>query len=1793
MRITLALLTFILLVSCNRNTVRLDKTNAKGEVPLLGNLTFRFSASLAGDSMLNQWDSTQYISFKPAIAGRFRWEQPDMLVFSPSKPLPPATNFTAEIKTEILRGSKFGRIGNADRISFFTPELRLDDVNAAWVLQDEQSHLAVPQLDIYFNYPVSPAALKDKLSLTVDGKPVNYNLQTLSDDNRITIRLQNVPVQDKDLDAAIVVAKGLVPKGGTNPAKQDIKTSYRIPSPFNLVINDISAEHDGLNGTVSVKTSQQVVMQDIASMIRIEPAVKYSIDATDDGFVIRSDRFNADKTYQLTIEKGLKGKVGGVLQEEYDNNIAFGELEPSLKFATGKSVYLSGKGNRMIEMRIVNVPKIKVIISKIYESNLLTAQRYGYYPKESRSETDNENYYDDYNGDDLTMGDVIYEKEIDTRSLPQAGNSRLFQFNVEDRLPDFKGIYHIKVRSAKDYWVSDSRFISVSDMGLIAKEGQDKLFVFANSIKTADPLEGVNIIAYGGNNQVLGMGATNKDGVAEIAYTRKEFAGFRPAMVIAKTENDFNYLPFSNTRVNTSRFETGGKQGNSTGLDAFIYAERDIYRPGEKVNFSVIVRNREWHSPGEIPLKLKFLLPNGKELKTFRKTLNEEGSLEGNVDISSAAITGSYTLEVYTSNDVLLGNKNFSIEEFVPDRIKVTAKLDQSSLQPGGSAKLSINAVNFFGPPAANRNYETEIQVRSKYFNPKKYSRYNFGIQNQGLSLDKVLRQGKTDDQGNAVETYEVPEMFRNSGLLQANFYTTVFDETGRPVSRMVPADIFTQPVFFGVAEDGYSYYPLNQPVKFAVIALDKNEQVLNGAKAVIKMIKHEYRTVLSKSGSYFRYESQEIDKLLSEQTVTISGENTSYSFVPRSPGDYELRISIPGGTGYVGRKFYSYGAWGSDDNSFEVNTEGNVDIETDRKTYQSGETAKILFKAPFDGKMLVTTENDKVVSYQYVNVEKRTASIDLKITNGQLPNVFITATLFKPHTISDIPLTVAHGYQNIKVEEKSRIEKVEIIAAKTSRSKTMQQVTVKAAPGSFVTLAAVDNGVLQVTDFKTPDPYNYFYASRALQVNAYDLYPYLFPELRTRLSSTGGDAESDMQKRVNPMPSKRIQIVSYWSGIAKANGDGQVKFNFNVPQFSGQIRLMAVAYKNNMFGSAEAATTIADPIVLSTALPRFLSPGDTIAVPVTITNTTDKKGEATAVIRSSGPIKILGNAQQQLSIAANSEAKALFNVVAASAVDTGKVVIDVQGFGEKFSEETPIGVRPASPLQVMSGSGAVTGKTTINIPVSDFMQGSVKYKLVLSRSPLLESGKQLQYLIQYPYGCTEQVISSAFPQLYYSDLADQLAVDERSRSNANENVQEAIRKIKLRQLYNGAVTLWDGEGTENWWSTIYAAHFLIEAQKAGFDVDNSLLSGLLNYINGKLRNKQTIVYYYNRDQKKKIAPKEVAYSLYVLALASRANVPAMNYYKANPEFLSLDSKYLLSVSYAISGDKKRFGEILPSAFTGEVSVAQTGGSFYSPIRDEAIALSALADVDPGNAQIPVMARHVAEQLKQRSWYSTQESAFGLLALGKVARTAGRSDVTAAIKVNGKQVAVFDGKDLSLNTKKLTGNNIEIDTKGNGKLFYYWQSEGISVSGQYRQEDNFIKVRRQFFDRNGRRIEGNSFKQNELVIVQLSLEKSYDAAVENIVLTDILPAGFEIENPRTKEIPGMDWVKDASEPMALDVRDDRINLFVDLYRNRQVYYYAVRAVSPGAYMMGPVAADAMYNGEYHSYHGAGRIRVSQ
>ncbi len=1787
---------FILLCACKKkDSIRIIERNFDKEVLVTGNLSFTFNKDLVNDSLVNLWIDDELLDIKPEIRGKYMWVLRNKLVFQPEKGFRPSTDYTCELLNRIFGNVPGPGFSGDKSFDFHTPYLKVNNISAYWSAPEDGESEAVVRFDIEFNQDVIADEVTDLLNVTIEKENKDFRLIGNEMGKSISIVVQDIKAEDKDMSATVTIDKGLTADRGSVKTDKPVIQELDIPSPFKLDITDLQANHDGTEGVINVATTQSVSEKNIKDFISLTPWIKYDVEVFPGYFVIRSEGFDLNSKYEITIKKGLEGKIGGKLKYDYSQPVSFGQLEPNISFVDKKEFYVSGKGSRNIQIAIINVAKVHIKITRIYENNILK------YVKNYRfSGYDDEYYYDDYyyyeGSGTSELGDVVYEKEVDVKELQKYGNSRLLTLDFEDKLARYKGIYNIEVRSTENYWLKDEKLVSVSDIGLIVKEGKNSITVFANSLATAQPLSDAGITFIGRNNQVTYTAKTNAEGVATYEFSELAAPGFKPYMVTADYKSDYNFVPFSRTGIATSRFDVGGSRENPSGLETFIYGDRDIYRPGETINISAIIRDYKWNTPEQIPVILKITTPAGKTLKRIRKILNGHGSFETSIKLSASALTGSYTAAIYTTNNVLLGSAIIKVEEFVPDRIKVDVNLSKHEYKPGEDIKVDILATNFFGPPAANRNYEVEMSLKRKYFYPAENRDYDYSITGAETYFAQSFRDNKTDSEGKATELFNVPSGYKNMGILQSDFYITVFDETGRPVNRLKNADIITQDVFYGMKYSQY-YAKTGQPVKIDLIAVDKSGKALSDVDAEVRLIKHEYKTVLSKSDNYYRYRSEKVEKVIARKLIKINEKSTSYSFIPDISGKYELRVSAPKANAYVGRSVYAYG-WGMTSySSFKVNNEGQIDIQLDKDKYKTGDKAHVILKAPFSGKILVTLENNKVLEHFYIETDKRAASFDLDMKDYYIPNVYITATLFRPHKNYDLPLTVAHGFAPVMVEDPANRIDIEIKAEQKSRSNRKQKIKILSKPDCALTIAVVDEGILQVTGYKTPDPYDFFYRKRALEVNSYDIYPYLFPEVEMISSHTGGGGPG-MEKRVNPLTSRRIKLVTFWSGILETNSRGEAEYEIDIPEFSGDLRIMAVSYNGKTFGSGYANMKVADPLVISTALPRFLSPGDSVEVPVIFTNTTDKPADCRTEIKVSGPLKIAGSSSATIKINGNSEEEVIFKVSALPQTGEAKIIIDARASGEKFTNTTDITVRPASPLQKRSGYGIIPAGTAknINMNVGDFIESSIDNKLVISNNPLIRFTGSLDYLVRYPYGCIEQTISTAFPQLYFSDLVNTIFREERAKSDAAQNVQYALDRIRLMQLYNGGLTFWPGGGSESWWSSVYAAHFAVEAKKAGYDVDEEFLDKLLKYINTRLKKKETISYYYNRTMQRKTAPKEVPYSLYVLALAGDKQMSTMNYYKARPDQLSLDGKYLLAAAYALAGDQKKYKEILPSSFEGEKSNKSFGGSFYSYIRDEALALNTLLDVEPDNPQIAIMAKHVSDYLGSSRYLNTQERVFGFLAMGKMAKIAAENNVSATIKAKGKTVGKCENNTLTLSTGELNSTEIEVITEGKGKLYYFWEAEGISSKGEYVEEDSYLKVRKRFFDRYGNQVTGKTFKQNDLVLVEISIENGTSNTVDNVVISDILPSGFEIENPRLTVLPpGMKWPNERSYPDYQDIRDDRINLFINLYsynyNKPQYYYYMVRAVSRGTFQMGPVGADAMYNGEYHSYNGGGVIRI--
>jgi uncharacterized protein YfaS (alpha-2-macroglobulin family) len=1832
--------------SCSKKTAQeqaAETAQTDGdEIDPYSNLVFTFDEKVVDEARQNRWDTTRYVTFSPNIRGKFKWTGDRELTFSPLEPFRPSTVFSANLRPETLPSDKQKLALN--RPKFHTPYLDMAAPQVFYGSSKRAAGTAELRANLVFNYPVRPADVKSRLKVTQDGKPVAVEVNSAEPDALVAVTFmqdvrQGSPVQ-------IDIAPGLRPAAGTKATEKVLTAQAEIPDQSTLEVRELTSSL--LNGqpVVTLLLNQPVNASDIQPNLTVKPAVAFSVEALESGFALRGG-FEVGKTYQISLAAGTRGALGGSLNQEFSQAVSFGDERPSLSFTSSeKAMYLDALGNRNLGLRINEVAKVKVTIAKVYANNIQQLMRgekqYGY-PEYDEDEPRESNQ--DENGDYIdrsfqyydteSIGNIISERTISVDGLAKENGLRLLNLNLKDLefQGPMKGMYVIRVQDTERQWLQVSKLVAVTDLGLIVKQGATGgTTVFANSIRTAEPLSGVTVNLVSSNNQVIGTTTTDKSGVAQFdsAASMKRFT---LGMITAVKEADFSFLDLTKSRVETSRFEVGGLTSNAAHYQAFLYGDRNLYRPGDTVRTNTVIRTEDWKSPPSgLPMKIRLLLPSGKEYSSLQQKLSAAGSFESRFILPPTIMTGLYTMEVLTGNDVLLTSRQISVEEFIPDRMKVTVTAAPKTVKPGQDVTANITAVNLFGPPAADRKFEVEFSLKQKYFSAPKYPDYSFEINSgekrrttndDGESsesaltsrFEKTVREGMTDAAGRGTAIYTVPE-YRDLGTLEGVAFATVFDETGRPVNRLATFDVQTQATMFGIGNLP-DLISTKQALTVKLLALTPAGKPTS-AQADIKVVRKLWETVLERQGGRYVYNSQQRDQVILSQSRAVGAE-TSFSFTPIYSGEYEVRVSRPGASSYVTQRFYAYGYGDTQANSFEVNNEGEVTIEADKPKYAPGETANLLLKVPFAGRVLVTVERANVLDHFYVTTDGKAAEVKIPIKAEHVPNVYVTATAVRAHTAQDrLPLTVARGFLPLTVEKADSRLAVAIAAPAASRSQTWQTVEITTAPRAQLTLAVVDEGILQLKNYQTPDPHAYFYQKRALEVSAFDVYPFLLPELGT--SSSGGDA-ADMRKRTNPVPNRRVKLVSKWSGVLTADGDGKVRYRVRVPQFSGALRIMAVAYKDDAFGSAEFTMKVADPVVISTALPRFMSPGDTIDVPVTLTNTTGKKMGVSATMKLNGPVvnaepfipyaDIPGSYQpvaHVVPIQPNSEGRVTFRLRATQSIGVASVTITAKGQvlgtkdAETFTETIELPIRPAASLEKRTGSGVIAGGATLPLSLkTDFLPTSLSSRLVVSRSPLTEFSKDLRYLLQYPYGCLEQTVSAAFPQLYYADLAATLqqktgAAAKAQRYNPNYHVQEAIRKIEAMQLYNGSLSYWPGGDYDNWWATAYAAHFLQEAQQAGFAVNKSVLDKVLKYLAFRLKKRETEPYQYfdvsNIARQRTIASKEIAYSLYVLALAGRQDPVALNYYRANRPLLTEDSRFLLACTQSLLGNQRAFRELLPTKFGSERAAKRAlDGSFYSPIRDEGLILNALVSTDPNNPQIPGIARQLSRQMKQAYWLSTQESAFALLALGKIARQNAKSTATASLFIDGKPAGKFDGKDLTL--RNVANRNVSIRTAGKGSLYYFWETEGISASGQVKEEDAFLKVRRQFLNRDGVPLGTPTFRQNDLVVVRISIEAG-EAAGEikkNVAITDLLPAGLEIENPRIGALRELSWAKDAATPDYLDVRDDRINMFTTATGAPKHFYYLCRAVSKGTFKLGPVNADAMYNADYHSYNGAGVVRV--
>jgi uncharacterized protein YfaS (alpha-2-macroglobulin family) len=862
--------------------------------------------------------------------------------------------------------------------------------------------------------------------------------------------------------------------------------------------------------------------------------------------------------------------------------------------------------------------------------------------------------------------------------------------------------------------------------------------------------------------------------------------------------------------------------------------------------------------------------------------------------------------------------------------------------------------------------------------------------------------------------------------------------------------------------------------------------------------------------------------------------------------------------------------------------------------------TIKLEIQSPFNGKLLLIGEREKVFFTRTINVDKNKHVITLPVAREYLPNFYISAIALKPVQQGGRHDPIyATGLVNVEVKDPAQTPEIKLLmpAQASPNGELAINIAVSDTNQSemYFTVAAVDVGILDLTKFQTPTMEGFFNQKRRLEVQHLSMYklvmPYL-PDFKHIIDPSGGAPSRSLikKKRVNPESQQRVKSVALWSGVQKLDANGRAKIKFNLPDFDGRLRVMVVAYGDQRFVSKQKEVVIRDKLVMKPTLPRFLATGDRFVIPIKLFNSTGKDGDVRVKIQVTDHIKLQGSASQTLYLPRDGEAELSFSADVAHELGVAEVNLVVDGLGETTRKKIRIPVRTPGTLITLGGNGEIDEATpqSLKLP-GGFIEGSQEYAMKITSDRLVQFEGSLKYLLQYPHGCLEQTTSRVFPLLYYSDLAASSGEHFTSTKTPRYYVREGIRKIERMQLEDGRFAYWEGTNVINNWSYLYSSHFLVEAQKAGYKIDETVWNNMLYMLRQSSSKEIARSNLYDRNY----GVSHLLYGLYVLALADENVVSKLNYvYDNYLDELRVHDKARLAAAYAVSGETETAKKIIQQI--SDVSeydnpYRDTGGNFASSTRDLAMVLDALVMIDPSSSQIPVIVDKLAAQTRNGRWGSTQENAFAFLALGRAMANSDAMKLDVNIVLGDGTRVPFE-KSVLLRTPELLKGEVRIEVKGKGEVSYLWEAVGIDKDPKSLQQDDGVQIRRRYLDKDGEPVDLNNVKQGDLVVVELRME-SLRGNLDNMIITDLLPTGLEIENARLSTSASLPWIKQGVRPDYVDIRDDRINIFLTIRPEERRYYYTTRAVTVGNFAVPAIRAEAMYDPDIYSEANRGQMRI--
>ena len=1728
-------------------------------------------------------------------------------------------DFPGAVAGKIVTAAADPDIGAPPRLSFLTPEVKgaadaLYDgleMPAGFEGQGLENLKASAQLDIINgDIPSALNALTAALSIEPDDAGLWLEMAraagTIRGDGEYTTKALLAAINAYDVsrtaplraDALSQIGEALEAQENHRGAIDALKQSLALTNSRTVQarLNDLrerwgfrilehTVDADSVSPRACVQFSEALEKStDYTPFVALNGAAPKALEAKDKQICVEG--LSHGERYRLTLRRGLPSSVDEVLEVAVDLDIYVKDRSPAVRF-TSDSFVLPSTARRGIPIVSVNTTSANLKLFRIGERNIAPLMTNSQFLTQM----------DGYSADQIeeTNGELVWQGAIDIAQ--DINKDVVTSFPVDEVLPKRKpGVYVLTATSGTgnvNEWDNRAtQWFVVSDLGLSTYAGTDGLNVFVRSLASAEPVSGVQLQLLAKNNEVLGQAVTDADGRATFsAGLIRGTAAMVPAVLTAANgEEDYVFLDMTRAGFDLSDRGVTGRPAPGA-MDIYAWTERGIYRPGETVHAALLVRDGEARAIDNLPLTFVFLRPDGVE----DRRMTGNGTLGGyavDLPVQETAMRGTWTMQVFTDPKAsAIAEKRFLVDDFVPDRIEFDLKSDVSEIVVGEDVPVTVDGRYLYGAPAAGLSLEGEI-VLKRTREREAFKGYVFGLADEEASeaerlplegLDVLDEDGKTSFDGG------LTELAYTTQLTDAEIVVRLKEGGGRAVERTLKLPVRADGPRIGIKPEFSGELAENSIGNFNVIMIgeDAKRQPANGLLWKLVKIERDYQWY--REGSSWRYEAVNRTKQVANGTLDVAAADGGKIAVPVEWGRYRLEVESPEPDGPASSVEFDAG-WFVSASSTE--TPDALEVALDKPSYRVGETAKLKVSSRYAGQLMVMSGAESLIAVKNVALSETGGEVEIPVTEDFGAGAYVTATLYRPGDAqqSRMPMR-AIGITWLKVDPEDRDLTISVSAPVQTLPRQPLDITVTVAGAgaqeeAYVTVAAVDVGILNLTRYEPPAPDNWYFGQRRLGLEIRDLYGRLIDGSlgATGRLRTGGDGGSTALQGSPP----KEKLVAFFTGPVKLDTEGKAQVSFDIPQFNGTARVMAVAWTKNGVGHGTQDVVIRDPVVLTASLPRFLAPGDEASLRLDIANTDAPAGEYQLSVTTNAFVGT-DEARKTRSVRLEAGAKQTVRLpIHGIRPGDGSVTLTLSGNGiASLQQRLDLPVRPAVlPVTERRVLALAPGQslTVDGNLLADAQLAGASVALSVTRSADFDIPALLMSLDRYPYGCAEQTTSRALPLLYLSELSKQNGVADDPA--VKTRVPEAIHRVLSYQSSSGSFGLW-GPGSGDRWLDAYVTDFLTRSREQGYDVPEQAMVQALENLQNALAYDVNI-----RDQ-----GSSIAYTLYVLARNRKASISDLRYYADTmlSDFPTPLSKAHLAAALALYGDAQRSKTVFASAFQMTeqsviLPVSLSRSDYGSQLRDGAAVLALAAESRPVPAIVPQLASVVAKEWRNKRHTSTQEQVWMLLA----ARALQKGDDGLKVEVDGQVTTGrydqrLSGDDLLASPVTLT--NRSSDPVSAVVTTIAAPSQPLPAGGEG------FAISRAYYTLDGEEVSVSEVEQNQRYVVVLTVNES-NAWASRILVQDLLPAGFEIDNPSlvdSAQLTNFEWIGQV-QAAHTEFRNDRFVAAFDRGEgdNREFSLaYVVRAVTPGTYDHPAASVEDMYRPQLSARTATGRMQVQE